>query len=417
MSTPAPADRGWRLPLVFQSAILQAAWVGARLMIGYRALDQGAQALGLGMIAASFAVPALLSALPAGRLADRVGGIRLVFGGVAILVVGIIGAALTTTLPWLIVASAGVGLGQILTGVGQQSFVAEHADRNSTDSAFGFLTSAISVGQVAGPLIVTSIATAGWLSDASDLGSTTPPTAAPDTTAALIAAAVLTLLALPACWVLIRIPTRRTPPLARDERRAGTRAIIRTRGLWRALIVSGIVLASVDMLYAFLPAWAADNFVSVSTVGWLLALRAAVTVLSRVGLGGLVARLGRRILLIFALTVAAVSLCALPFVGAPGAIAVMIGLGIGLGLPQPLTMAWVVARADPSVRGAALGLRLTSNRALQITVPIVVGAMAGPLGSDAIFWTSAVLLGGATAVVISAGTSLDTETPPDTSPG
>ena len=105
------------------------------------------------------------------------------------------------------------------------------------------------------------------------------------------------------------------------------------------------------MLYAFLPAWAADNAVSVTTVGWLLALRAGVTVISRVGLGRLVARLGRRILLVISLGVAAPSLCALPFVGAAGAVGVMIGLGVGLGLPQPLTMAWVVARADPSVTG------------------------------------------------------------------
>lgn len=133
-------------------------------------------------------------------------------------------------------------------------------------------------------------------------------------------------------------------------------------------------------------------------------------------MGRLVATLGRRIILIISLAAAGAALCALPFVGAPGAIAVMIGLGVGLGLPQPLTMAWVVARADPSVRGAALGLRLTSNRALQITVPIAVGAAAGPIGSAAIFWASAALLAGATAVVMSAGTTLDTEAPPEPTP-
>lgn len=397
--TTASADRGWRVPLIFQSAILQAAWVGARLMIGYRALDMGAGALGLGLIAASFAVPALLSALPAGRLADRVGGIKLVVAGTVVQVGGIVGAAMTGGLPWLLVASAGVGLGQILTVVGQQSFVAERADRNATDSAFGFLTSAISVGQVIGPLFATSIASAGWRSGAAD----------PDTTLALLAAAGLVLFALPACWMLARSPAVKTVSYDKGDRRAGTRAIVRTRGLWRALIVSGIVLASLDMLYAFLPAWAAANAVSVTTVGWLLALRAAVTVISRVGLGRLVARLGRRVLLIVSLVLASAALCALPFVAAPGAIAVMIALGVGLGLPQPLTMAWVVARADPAVRGAALGLRLTSNRALQITVPIAVGAAAGPIGSDAIFWTSAALLAGATAVVLTAGTALDNE--------
>lgn len=401
-TAPTTGDRRWRLPLILQSATLQAAWVGARLMIGYRALDLGAGALGLGIVAASFAVPALLSALPAGRLADRFGGIKLVVAGIGVQVVGIVGAALTTTMPWLVIASAGVGLGQILNAVGQQSFVAERADRNATDSAFGFLTSAISIGQVIGPPVVAWVATAGWRSGI----------AQPDTTLALFAAAALVLLALPASWVLLKAPASPRPLSRGGTRRADTRAMVRTLGLWRALIVSGVVLASLDMLYAFLPAWAAENAVAVSTVGWLLALRAAVTVVSRVGLGRLVAKLGRRILLLISLSLAAVALCALPFVGAPGAVAVMIGLGIGFGLPQPLTMAWVVAKADPRVRGAALGLRLTSNRALQIAVPIAVGAAAGPIGSDGIFWTSAVLLAGATAVVASAGSSLDTEAPP-----
>ena len=44
-------------------------------------------------------------------------------------------------------------------------------------------------------------------------------------------------------------------------------------------------------------------------------------------------------------------------------------------------------------------------------MPIAVGAAAGPIGSDAIFWTGAVLLAGATAVVITAGTTLDDDKP------
>ena len=200
---------------------------------------------------------------------------------------------------------------------------------------------------------------------------------------------------------------RRIP--APDQQRPNTRSIVRTPGLWRALLVSGIVLTAMDMLYAFLPAWAEQNAVSVTAVGWLLALRAAVTVVSRIGLGKLVARLGRQILLLISLTVGAASLIVLPFVGVVGAISVMVGLGIGLGLPQPLTMAWVVARVHPSAHGAALGLRLTSNRVIQITVPVGVSAAAGSMGTDAIFWASAILLAGSIAVVATAGNTLDND--------
>ena len=90
--------------------------------------------------------------------------------------------------------------------------------------------------------------------------------------------------------------------LAVGQQRHSTQSIVRTQGLWRALLVSGIVLTAMDMLYAFLPAWAEQNGVSVTAVGWLLALRAAVTVGSRVGLGRLVAHLGRQILLLISLT-------------------------------------------------------------------------------------------------------------------
>jgi len=121
--------------------------VGARLMIGYRALEQGA-------------------------------------------------AALTPNLARLITASICVGLGQLLGTVGQQSFIAEQADRYATDGAFGTLTSAASIGQIAEPLIAAWIATANLRSGAPE----------PDTTVALFVAALLTLLAVPSCWILNRFP-------------------------------------------------------------------------------------------------------------------------------------------------------------------------------------------------------------------
>jgi len=308
-----PRSPRWRTPLVIQAACLQAAWVGARLMSGYRALEQGAGPLGLGIVAASFALSAPVAALPAGRISDRVGGVRLAVAGITIQSISVCGTALTPNLAWLITASICVGLGQLLGTVGQQSFIAEQADRYATDGAFGTLTSAASIGQIAEPLIAAWIATANLRSGAPE----------PDTTVALFV--VLS------CWILNRFP--RHPSTVRGgHRQPGS--MLRTAGLWRALFVSGVVLASVDMLYAFLPAWAAQNSVPVTVVGWLLALRAGVTLLSRLGLGAMVTRRGRKPLLLIALSLAAVALAVLPLVDAVGAIGVMIALGIGLGVPN-----------------------------------------------------------------------------------
>ena len=43
-------------------------------MVGYRALELGGDAPFLGLLAAAFSLPALLAAVPAGRLTDRLGG-------------------------------------------------------------------------------------------------------------------------------------------------------------------------------------------------------------------------------------------------------------------------------------------------------------------------------------------------------
>ena len=70
----------------------------------------------------------------------------------------------------------------------------------------------------------------------------------------------------------------------------------------------------------------------------------------------------------------------------------MIGLGLGLGIPQPLTMSWVVRITDPAQHGAVLGLRMSSNRLAQITLPVAVGAVAAPFGASGVFIANAALL-------------------------
>ena len=55
-------------------------------------------------------------------------------------------------------------------------------------------------------------------------------------------------------------------------------SVLKAPGLWRSLVVSGAVLVTVDLMYAFVPVWATQQNVSAAVVGMLLALRAAVSV-------------------------------------------------------------------------------------------------------------------------------------------
>ncbi|MET1052686.1 MAG: MFS transporter [Mycetocola sp.] len=373
--------------------LVQAAWIGVRLMIGYRAIDSGADAAFLGLLAGTLAAPALVAALPIGRLSDRTGGSVLTAFGIVVMAAGTLVLVWVPGLWILLVSSAVVGLGNVLLMVGQQTFVAHRTRGVASDSGFGTLSAAASIGQLVGPPLVTVIATVAWFGSAETTGDV------PDTTAGLLAAAGCIVLAAP-CYVFLRRADLAHPATSnRSVPAASTRSVLGTPGLWRALVVSGFILVTMDLVYAFVPVWATEKDIDVVVVGWLLALRALVSVASRLGLTRLVVRHGRKTLLIVAMAIGIASLIALPFSNETGAIAVMIGLGICLGLPQPLTLAWVVGITRSRDHGAALGLRMSANRLAQVSIPIAVALVAAPLGVAGIFWANALLLTGSAVLV------------------
>ncbi|KQQ06184.1 MULTISPECIES: MFS transporter [unclassified Rathayibacter] len=384
---------GWRLALSAQAALAQAGWVGVRLMIGYRAVELGADALTLGLVAASSAVPALLGALPTGRLSDRIGGSRVSVIGIGLFVVGIAGLALPIGMPGLLLAAAVIGLGNLFVMIGQQTFVAHRARGGSSDSGFATLTTAASLGQLLGPPLVTLVATVGAASGA-----------APNALLGAAASAGLVLAGLTGSRRLHLVDRAAPRPQVDGSEALGMAGLARIPGLPRSLAVSAAVLVTVDLLYAYIPLWATEQDVPAVVVGLLLAIRALVSVLSRLGLARLVARVGRKALLIAAITAGVASLVALPLVGAAGAVLVMVGLGLALGIPQPLTMAWVVRITPEAVHGAALGLRMTANRLAQIALPVTIGAVTGSAGSAGVFWANAAVL--ASAVAVTAGADL-----------
>jgi MFS family permease len=376
----------WRVALVLQATCGQAFWLGIRVVVGYRALEAGGGPEFLGLLATAFAAPALVASIPVGKMTDRLGGAGVTAVGLLLSGNGAMVALLDDGLAMLLAGAVVMGLGQQLLMVGQQTFIA-HVGAGS-DAAFGTLTAASSIGQMIGPPVVTAVL-------AVETGSIV------GTDGGLVACLLFLVLALPLTPRLLR-----TDRALRSQRgsspgeRPGTRKLLLLPGMWRSLVVSGAVLVTLDLLYAFIPVWAVEQGVDPRAVGLLLALRAAVSLVTRIGLSRLVNRFGRLPLIAASVLAGAVALGGLPLVGAWGAVPVMVGLGIALGLPQPLTMAWVTSLSPPSSHGAALGLRLTVNRLAQVSLPLLVGAVLGPVGVIGVFWANAALLLGAAGCVM-----------------
>lgn len=397
-----PSARWWQFALGVQAATGQAAWQGVRLMVAYAALEATGSPAFVGIIAAVFALSGFVVSIPSGRMIDRYGSARIALLGSLVCIVGIVAALLFPSIVGIVVVAVLVGAAQVYVIVAQQGFVARVTTGN-LDSAFGTLTAAVSIGQLIGPPVVT-LAAAAWAASETH----------PNTSVGLAVCGALLVVALPTFFALRSVERRTAPALGRTQKAAALSDVLRLPGMIRSLLVGAGVLVTVDLLAAFTPVWAVAQDIPAAVVGWLLALRALFTISSRFGVSRLVERFGRKILLLVAISLAALALVLLPFADAWWAIPVMAMIGLGLGLPQPLTLAWMSSLAPPHARGAVFGARMTVNRLAQVILPLLVATVAGPVGVFAVFWsTAAIVVGSAVLVATTNAQALNDHASPD----
>ena len=343
----------------------------------YRAVEHDVPAHWLGVLAASFAVLPLLLAVPAGHATDRYGERRVMVAGSAIVLFCALGfLVLGGSVLGLVVASVLLGLGHLCSVVGQQAMVANGTGPESYDAAFGHYTFATSVGQAIGPGLIVLFGG----------GGTVPHTGA--------IFAWTTALTVVLTAVSLALPHTRRQASTREATDGSVRDLLRKPGLLRALAVSCVVLAAVDITLVYLPALGTERGIAAGTVGALLMLRATTSMVSRFFLGRLVVWLGRGRLLVGSVALSAVALGA---TAAPtptwllGLVVALLGLGLGAG--QPLTMSWLAESTPPGLRGRAMSLRLTGNRLGQLVVPSLAGILAVGAGASGVLAITAAGLG------------------------
>lgn len=346
----------------------------------YRALELGVPAAWLGVLSAAFAVTPLVLAIPSGQAVDRFGERWVLLAG-AVLVCAAAGtfAFAGGGVAGLLVGSVLLGTGHLCSVVAQQALVANVTAADRYDAAFGYYTFAASLGQAVGPGLILLFGG----------GRTIPDTDA-------IFAVTIAITA-----VLLGVTVALHPPVGRrsttvDGEPAGMRDLFRLPGLPRALTVSCVVIAAVDITLVYLPALGAERGIASGAVGVLLTLRAVASMGSRLFLGRLAAWLGRRVLLVGSIALAAAGLvaAAVPMpVWALGLVVLAIGLGLGVG--QPLTMSWLAESTPPGLRGRAMSVRLTGNRLGQVVFPSAAGLLAAGTGASGVLVLTAVALAGA----------------------
>jgi MFS family permease len=354
----------------------QAAVYLVRPTTSYRLLGLGDGTTAVGLVAASFALVPLFLAIPLGRRADRRHGGRLLLAGCAVQVAGCLLLAVGRSAVALGVGSAVLGVGHLSLALGAQAVVARESDEDRHDQHFALLTAGVSIGQLVGPLLGGLLL--GQRSGAALISATTR--------AMLVAAAIA---ALATAFAVVAERERRPPSDGdSDGRTAGSvTAILGTPGVPAGIFASIAVLSAADVFTAYMPVLGEQRGIGPAVIGVLLALRAAASLVSRVGIGTLVPRFGRLRLIAVSAGGAAAAMIGLTFthdVFLLGALCVVVGAGLGFG--QPLSMTIVVQLVPESARATALAVRLTGNRVGQVAAPAAAGVIAGNAGASSVFW-------------------------------
>lgn len=376
--------------LIASAVLCQVALNLARPLISYKVLALGGDSVMVGLTSASFALFPVAIALWLGRVSDRRTSLRgLVVAGTILLAAG---PFLLSAAPSLILvgtASAVLGVGHLCFTIAGQSAIARFVPLSRMDAGFGWFTAAFSLGQLVGPLV------AGLSLGAA--GDVPAETRLLDVNAALIIAGAIAVLAIPVAFGASSKNPVTEPRATAKASRVKPVSVVSLLGVPTVktnMVASLALLATTDIIVAFLPLMGEEKGVAPVGIGVLLAIRAAASIASRLLLPVMLARLSRTLLVTTSLAGAGITLAFLPWVLEYflAAAALLVVGGFFLGLGQPITMTLITQAVPPAARGAALALRLLGNRLGQVALPVAAGLLAAPVGPGGAIWMSSTVL-------------------------
>ena len=374
------------LVLVIGQLGLHSAMAGLRMAAPLQTLREGHSAWAVGMLLALFAAGPVLSAMPSGRMIDRLGYHRPVRIAVALTMFGMSLAVASTfvTGTWHFVllglAATGAGMGTNLGMLAIQRTAAVGA-RNGAERMrlFSWLGVAPPLANVIGPVGV------GFVIDQAGF---------------VWAYAMLLLLPLATVASSRRVPRESTLGRPAGESRGRAVELLHTPGMKRLLWVNWLLATAWDLHTFAIPILGHERHLSATMIGLVLGCFTLSVTAVRLVLPLLSHRLREVPVIRTAMVGSGLSLVAYAWANsASGMLACAFVLGITLGMAQPMILN-TLHRLTPDERhGEALAFRSMTINAASALMPVVFGAAGAVVGASVLFWVvgSAVGLGSWTA--------------------
>jgi MFS family permease len=352
------------------------AFRGSKVVITLFAIDLGVSQFYIGTLVAMYSVFPMLLGLYAGKLTDRLGVRAPMIGGTAGVVAGLLVPFVFPGVAALYVSATLIGATWVFYNVCAQNLIGILSDPQSRARNFSNYGLVMAGGSFFGPLL------SGFSIDHFGHART-----------------YLHLAVIPLASALILLMMRSVPPglgkgKVSEEHAEYSAKLLSNRPLRRTLITSAIVLTGTDLFQFYMPIYGRAAGLSASAIGMVLGSFAVAAFIVRLVMPRMVNRWGADTVLVWALFVGGAAYLVFPvFHDALLLAAVALVLGLGLGCSQPVSLMLIYDRAPKGRSGEALGLRLTINNFMHITIPLFFGAIGTLFGSAApVFLANAAIM-------------------------
>lgn len=382
----------WLLSLAMGASTIGQSMMGTSVPLFAVAL--GLAPLWVGVLVALPNVLPVVLAMRAGTWIDAGGAGRWLLTGAVGMATAPLLLALVPAVPTLAATQLVLGVFQLFKALASQSYVADLSAGGSLERNYATYATLLSAGRLVGPVV------AGLAIDGVGFRG-----AFALATGVLLVTAAMT-------WALRRgVGTRGGQHMAGATVASqvvgggsrlgvgppepyGARQALANVGVQMAVLSSAGVFVAISVRQAFLPVVLQELGYPATTIGGLISLGALAAVLVRPAMPWVSRTLGGPArTLVVAMAAVAVAVGWLGMVSSVVAFAllgVVAGFGTGVGLP--LSIVTVASHVEARHRGAALGLRLSLNRAAQLAMPVLIGGVIGWLGFAVGFGAAGVML-------------------------
>ncbi|MGH8648790.1 MAG: MFS transporter, partial [Burkholderiales bacterium] len=339
----------------------------SKVVISLFAIELGASQITIGTMIAMYSLLPALLAMYAGRLSDRLGVRVPMLAGSLGVAAGLLLPWLSPALPALYASAALIGASHMFFNISAQNLVGSLGGAEERTRNVSLQSLAIALGGLIGPLLVgVSIDHRGHVPTFLYL--------------ALIVAASS------AAWVACRRVIPHSQRAARPKEGGGVREMLAQPDLRRVILISGLVVAGIDLYTFYMPIYGHSIGLSATMIGVVLGALAAATFVVRTLLPLLVRRWGEDPVMTVSVLLAGMTFLLFPFVQNVGGLLLLsFALGLGLGIGQPLSVIMTYNRSPQGRVGEALGLRFTFVNLTHMVIPLAFGTVGSAFGAASVF--------------------------------